>query len=469
MTKTRSAQTAANPKHEDCVAVFLLVCLILISATFPIQGVHGQSPPSINNVRWYPYPPTPNDTVSIRVSAKSSIGIRNATIYYKLGIEGITFRSMADYPNRSLMQFHSGNSTNGIWDHDIPPQNNGTTVYFAIVVFDNSGLNSSYPGTLPFSRPQSILIEFPNQAYLSSVIVTINSLTITDVEQVANVSIQMVAYLPIVPDPYYRYIEVVGNGQIWPLGLDTYETENRFYYQGQTSSITYFSGESLSQLPYDTYSLTLDIAIPFMFNNLTYALSPTRCAIYLLSSSSVYNLWNVPKPETGSYTLPHQTHLVIQSTLSRRVAAYYPPLVLMLVAFGVLGLVPLVSIFYHDKRYELFLNVIILASSSELSQTLYPVAGFLGDNIFLEGFAAIMLAAVVMMGFSSLPPRVREWSRCGLQLEWYTTLAVAVLTFLWISLTRFPTTAKVLTLFAGLSGVIIVGILRSYVWYRFRQ
>jgi hypothetical protein len=366
------------------------------------------------------------------------------------------------------MWSYAGNSTNGTWDYDIRPQNNGTTIYFAIVVFDNSGLNSSYPGTLPFSRPQSILIEFPNEAYLSSVIVTINSLTITDVQQVANVSLQMVAYLPNVPDQYNLYVEVVANSQIWP-GLLIYETSNRFYYQGQTSSITYFSGESFSQLPYDTYTLTLDVAIPFMFKNLTYALSRTRSAIYLLSSSSVYNLWNVPKPEISIYTLLHKTHLVIQSTLSRRVATYYPPLVLMLVAFGVLGLVPLVSIFYHDKRYELFLNVIILASSAELSQTLYPVAGFLGDNIFLQGFAAIMVAAVAMMGFSSLPPRVREWSRYGLQLEWYTTLAVAVLTFLWISLTRFPTTAKVLTLFAGLSGVVIIGFLRLYAWYRFRR
>ncbi|GEM_PF-2660996 len=426
----------------------------------------------INNVRWYPYPPTPNDTVSVRVTATSSVGVRNATIYYRLGVEGLSLRSMSDYPNRNLMQPYAGNSTNGTWDYDIPPQHNGTTVYFVIFVFDNSGLNSSYPGTLPFGRPQSILIEFPSEAYLSSLVVNINSLTITDIQQVANVSVQMAAYLPSVPDKYYILVDVIGNGQPWIQGLGMPESSIRFYYQGQSSSITYFSGASFSQLPYDTYTLDIDVGIPYIFKNITYALSSSRSAIYLLSSSSVYNLWNVPNPSISYYVSNGQTHLIIQSTLSRRVATYYPPLILMLVALAVLGLVPLVSIYYHDKRYELFLNVIILASSAELSQTLYPVAGFLGDNIFLEGFAAITVAAVVMMAVSSLPPGVRQWSRYGLQLEWYTTFAIAILTFLWIWFTNFPTTAKVLTLFAGLSGVVIVGLYRlhrSYVWYRRRQ
>jgi hypothetical protein len=368
------------------------------------------------------------------------------------------------------MQSLAGNSTNGTWDYDIPPQLNGTTIYFAIFVFDNSGLNSSYPSTVPFSRPQSILIEYPSEAYLSSVVININSLTITDVQQQANVSVQMVAYLPSVPDKYYILVAVLANGYGWIPNLGLNELGSRFYYQGQTSSIVYLSGGSTGQIPYDTYTLNLTLTIPYKFDNLTYAIS--RSSIYLLSSSGVYNSWNVPLPRMSASISNSQTSLSIETTLSRRTSAFYPPIVLMLVALGVLGLVPLVSVYYHEKRYELFLNVIILASSAELSQTINPATDFRGDNIFLQGFAAIMVAAVVMMAISSLPPKVREWSHYGLQLEWYTTIAIAVLTFLWVWFTKFPMTAKLLTLFAGLSGVIIIAFCRlprAYVRYRLRQ
>jgi hypothetical protein len=447
----------------------LCICLVLIFCAPPISHVSGQIAPTIN-VRWYPYPVTPNDSVAIRANVTSAVGIRNVTIYYRLATIGLALHSISDY-NRSLMQGPiPGDSRNGIWNYFFPRQRNGTLIYFAITAFDVDDLRSSYPDNFLLSGPQSILVNFPSKPYLAPIFLNINTLTISDVVQQANVSIQMGGYLPSVPELGYLSVDIISNGPYhlrWIPSFSLLErTDSRFFYQSQSSSIIDLNG-SPSQVPYDTYTLSLNITIPYGFDNLTYALSLS--GIYVLASSEIYNSWHIPQPTTVVYGLGNLTRLRIDTTLFRRIATYYPALVLMLVAFGVLGLVPLVSIYHHEKRYELFLNVIILASSAELSQSIFPAIGYLGDNIFLESFAAILVSAVVMMAISSLPPGVRNWSVHGLQLEFYTTIAITACTSLFIWSTNFPSMAKLLTPFAGLSGVILVVLYRFLASVRYRR
>jgi len=369
---------------------------------------------------------------------------------------GLSLGTSSDY-KKSLMQGPIyGDSRNGIWSYQFQPQRNGTIIYFAIAAFDIDGLRSLYPNDSPFRNPQSLLVELPPKPYLSGIFININTLTLSDVLQQANVTISMQGYFPSFPERYGISIDVISNGpnQLrWFPFFSLYETDSRFFYQGQSSSVIDLRGSTV-QLPYDTYTLSLNITIPYRFDNLTYALS--LAGIYASSANDIYDSWHVPQPTYIVYSLGNLTRLRVDTTLSRRIPAFYPPLVLMLVAFAVLGLVPLVSIYHHEKRYELFLNVIILASSAELSQSLYPAVGFLGDNLFLESFAVILISAVLMMAISSLPEKARKWSYRNLQLELYTTVAVATFASIFIWSTNFPAVAKWVTPFAGGSGAILV-------------
>jgi len=348
-----------------------------------------------------------------------------------------------------------GNGTNGIWRYDFPQQPNGTVIYFLVEAFDLENVLAFWPDNYPtFQYPSWITIEFPSKPYLSYVYFTLNSLTISDLLQQANVTINAAGYMPKIPEIWYVPVDVVSNG---PRGskFPLFSMQNqgtRFYYSGQASWWVDLKG-SPNQLPYDTYTISLDVTIPYRFNNLSYVASTP---VYLFSSADIWNSWIVPEPNVWWSIVGNTTVLRMESTLSRRIPTYYPPLVLMLVAFAVLGLIPLVSIYHHARRYDLFLNIIILASSAELSQTLTPAVGFQGDNIFLISFAAILGAVVFMMAASSLPEKVRMKKYRGFQLEFYTTILIVALAFLIVSNTNFPLVAKLLIPPLGGSGVIVL-------------
>jgi len=423
-----------------------------------IRAQTGPATPPTLHVYWYPtgYPVTPYDTVDIQANVTSSSGIRNVTIYYRIGPNDLRLNSVSDYQRSGMLGPNSAD--HGIWFYDFEPQKNGTSIFFVVAAFDNSGLQTVYPGSQPFSNPQSIQIEFPSKPYLSNVNINLNSLTITDTYTQANVSVSMVAYLPSPHETAWFSVSVSAVG-FYPIGyLSLYESPNsRFFYVGQASWLVYLNPTNPTyELPYDTYSLDLNLTLDYHFDNLSYAV--TNVGVQVGGAAEIWNSWNIVTPPSEWYTYHNSTVQLTFTTLSRRIPNFYPPLVLMLVALGVLGLVPLVSIYYPDKRFDIFLNVIILGSSAELSQAIYPATGYHGDNIFLESFALILGATIFMMAVSSLPEKFRTKTFRGIEPEWYANAGVIALISLSIGYSNFPFTAKMLTPFLGLSGLISLGI-----------
>ena len=433
--------------------IFLFLSVLLL-AIIQLPVVKAQSRPVIN-VRWVPAPVTPNDTFSIDATVTSPIGIRNVTLYFRIGPSGLSLSSSSDYTKIRMDGPFSGNNTNGLWSHDFQPQPNGTVIYFLVEAFDVEDMSSIWPDNFPpFQYPFRITVEFPSKPYLSDVYFTLNSLTISDLVQQANVTVTAAAYFPKIPEFGYVQVDVASNGPYrnrFPFFTMQYQS-TRFYYSGQAWWWVDLRG-SPNQIPYDTYTISLNVTFPYHFDNLSLVANSTP--VWLFSSTDIWNSWLVPQPAVVWYSVGNVTVLRMDSTLSRRIPTYYPPLVLMLVAFAILGLIPLVSVYYHDKRYDLFLNVIILASSAELSQTLYPAVGFQGDNIFLESFAFILIGTVFMMTISSLPENVRGKSFWGFQLEFYAAVVTVFFATAIISTTNFPIMAKWITPFAGGSGAIL--------------
>ena len=441
--------------HTRSRGIMFLFLSAFVSIVVPFPVVNAQSPPVVNNVSWRPTPVTPNDTFSIYVNVTSAAGVRNVTLYYKFGPIGLRLSSSSDY-TRAQMDDPPPGSTNGIWWYDFRPQPNGTVISCLVEAFDlNDTPSEIWPGNYPpFENPFQIMVQSPSEPYLSYVHVHLNSLTISDLVQQSNVTIEAGGYLPKIPEPWTGFsVEVVSNGP-YRFRFPYFWMQNhggRFFYTGQSSGWIDLSG-SPSQLPYDTYTISIDVTFPYRFENLSYVASAN---VWLSSSPDVWNSWQYSQPKAIWIAAGNVTVLRMESTLTRRIPTYYPPLVLMLVAFSLLGLIPLVSLYHHDKRYDLFLNVIILASSAELSEAVSPALGFRGDNIFLKSFAIILTATVIMMAVSSLPENVRSKDFRGFQLEFFTTIGVVVAASAFIFTTNFPMMAKLIVPFGGSSGVIL--------------
>jgi hypothetical protein len=440
----------------------IIVTLLLLAV---IPGISAQiaptTPPALS-VYWYPkgYPVTPYDTVNIQANVTSSSAIRNVTIYYRIGPFGLELNSVSDY-NRSSMQGPAV-ANHGIWSYHFEPQKNGTAIYFVLSAFDNSGLQTLYPGNQPFSNPQIIRIEFPSKPSVSVVNVNLNTVTITDTSALANVSISMAAYLPSPHEAGWFEVTVSTVGS-YPVGyLSLYESPNsRFFYIGQGSWLVYLNPiNPTNELPYDTYSLDLNLTLLYYhFDNLSDAVK--NVWVQVGGAAEVWNSWNIVTSVPEWNTYHNSTVEITYTSLSRRIPNFYPPLVLMLVAIGVLGLVPLVSTYDPTKRFDIFLSVIILGSSAELSQTIYPATGYHGDNIFLESFALVLGATIFMMAVSSLPEEVRTKTFRGFQRDWYAdTIIIALMSVFIFRFTNFPGTAKVLTPILGLSGLAFVLLYR---------
>ena len=436
--------------------IILLTLSILLLAVVPHPIANAQSPPIVN-VSWSPAQVTPNDTFSIYASVTSPIGIKNVTLFYRIGPSGLRLFSSSNYTRVRMNGPSPGNNTNGVWWHDFQPQPNGTVISCLVEAFDLEGVPSIvWPDNYPlFNYPFQIMVQSPSEPHVDYVYFTLNSLEISDLVQQSNVTIVAGGYLPKILEFWYVPVDVVSNGPHryrFPSLLMLYHG-TRFYYSGQSSGWVDLKG-SPNQLPYDTYTISIDVTFPYRFENLSYVASTT--SVWLFSSVDVRNSWEDPQSKAIWIAAGNSTVLRVESTLSRRIPTYYPPLVLMLVAFALLGLVPLVSVYHHERRYDLFLNVIILASSSELSEAVSPALGFRGDNIFLESFALILAATVFMMAISSLPENIRSKAFRGFQLEFFTTIVIVVAATGLIFTTSFPEMAKWIAVFGGSSGVIMM-------------
>ena len=441
-----------NPSAKRSIA---LVCtLILATLIFPsVFPEVGAQPSLIIKVDWSPHVVTPYENMTVQANVTSSIGINSVSIYYRTGKPGLKFNSTSEYEKKRMLPLYDG-----IWVYNFDKQPNATAIYFFISVVDSNGAETTWPGNYPdYRSPREVRVQYPSKPYVNAIYIYLNELFLSDLSQQANVTVSFSGYLPSVPDPYYRNLDIRSNGPYRNyFGLTIFEDPStRFWYQGKSSGLIDLAG-SAKQVPYDQYALDFTLTIPYRFENLTYIASTP---VEIFSPQSVWNAWSIPKPVRAWYSVGNDTRVTIRTVLSRRVPDFYPPLVLMLVAFAVLGLVPLISKYQSDKRFDLFLNAIILASSAELSQTIYPVGGFLGNNIFLESFALIMASAVLMMAVSSLPLNVREKSFYEFHFEFFTTvLIVAAASLIIVFDTNFPWVAKLLTPLAGCAGSILMAL-----------
>ena len=411
--------------------------------------MHAQASP-FNSVKWYPNFVTPYDNVTIE--ANVTAGMKNVTLYFRIGPPGLTFNGTSDYKKDRMRQFPAGGWT--WWEYVFDKQPARTTIYFFLEAVDSYGVASTWPGNYPdFRSPRIIDIEEPGQSRLYDAYLYLNDLRLSDRLLAANVTVHLAGYMPNFPEQGWMNGEVRSNiGDRYGFQLPMKGDVTRFYYIGEASGFVDLNGRLVDE-PYSRYSISITLTIPYRIENFS-IVDSYPIAVYT-RSFSMWDMWDISSQVPHSILNGNNTEVHIDFSLTRRVSPYYPPLILMLTTFGVLGLIPLVSHFHKQNRYDLFLNAIILASSAELSQTIYPFGGTLQSNIFLLMFASLLFSAVVMMAISSLPDKIRESSFGGVHLEVFTTTAIIIVTSVIIYQTNLPWWSKPLAVGVESLGTIV--------------
>jgi len=443
-------------KHLPLFLVLLsLLATAVVAASSPI--VHAQSP-SVD-VHVYPSSVTPNDLIFIQANVTSTIEIKNVTMFYRIGPEGLQLSSRSDY-NSTLMTHVIQKAEWGLYEYQFKDKlTANTNVYLFVEATNVLGDASSWPGNIPqASTPWIVRVRNPDQSYLSSLIVTINSFDLGAKLQRVNITVDAGAYIPHFPGDSWIQATVY-SGNYFAFSVILFEMGTRFFYQGKASGWATLTNGHIETAPFDNYTLSLRIDLQYQIMNLTESVNSVPI---FFGTMELWNSWNVsPFPSSISW-VQNSTSVLVQAAITRNgVTGFtltYPPLALLLTGFGVLGVMPLIAKYHEEKRFDVYLSVIVLAASAELSQNIFVPAGVLFLNVFTISFAYLLFFSVLMIALSGFAPFTKEWLKLpkGIPIESYATLVIAgvitALTYNW----AIPTYAKALSVVAIASGGVVL-------------
>lgn len=394
------------------VLLWLVLAISLVAS--PII-VYGQAPPpSINSVRWAPRPVTESDNVTVIANVTSSNDIKGVSIYYRITTPVSKFNSTSDFQISPMLFFGSNE-----WEHEFDRVPTGWLIYFYISAEDSAGQISIWQS---YRSPAAIEVISPGESYLYQVYFQLNNILLNNRNQVANISAHVGGYMPSVPDPYWIDVAVVSP---YRFGDRFGITESsRFQYEGQGSFIVNLVNGDFEDRPYDQYTLSLRLEIPYGVHNLTYVKDAVPLYTQQFPGSDSWNVsllgesWN----QTGN-----RTTLDIQYLLRRDVSNFYPPLILMLTTLAVIGLAPIVSLHHREKIFDFFLSAVVLVSSAELSDKINPFAEVFQSNVFEKLFSYVIAITVFMIIVSLLPVGVRFKRKVRHVRTWIQVVSAFVL------------------------------------------
>jgi hypothetical protein len=444
-------------KRSERAVIALALCFAVVALALVAPMTHAQQTPLVN-VRVFPdYPITANDSIHIQANVTTyGIAVRNVTIFYYLGPSGLQFSSKSDY-NHDFMYQTIWNPMWGLWQYQFDRQPANTSLYFFVEATNVIGQTGFWPGNVPeASRPWIVSVVSPDKSYLYSLSVTINDLDLGAKLQRANVTVEVGAYAPTFPERYWDQATVQSGGY-FAFWMPMFEQQSsRFDYRGKASGWADLSNGRLQDVPFDQYDLYIAIRIPFQIVNFTRSVDSVPI---FFGTMALWNAWNAAKSTPTWQVNQTFTWVFIHSVLTRNgtsgLALTYPPLVLLYTSFGILGLVPLVAKYHANKRFDVYLNAIILASSAELSQNLLSFDGILQSNIFTDFFAMVLFFSLILIAMTAVSPAATKPKE--IPLESYVTVMMTLVVSLAMLSRSIPLSTKVISPVLASSGLIILG------------
>jgi hypothetical protein len=243
------------PKSPNLTIPVLFALILLITMSITCRAVYSDllndsAPPSVLNLRIKPEPPiTPWDTVIIEAQVTDiESGVRNVTLLYGVGEDptSLTYTPV-------IMHLILGDCYNGTYEGEIPPQENGTLVWYYISVSDKAG--NSYETYF-----MNYLVYFPN-SYLT-ISIGIEDINMNNLS--ANINIFVVGSL-LSPFENQKLILHASNGFSESLvDFDVFiinmSATLRFWYQETIKWKVHLIGNP-NDYPFDIYYLELNFTI----------------------------------------------------------------------------------------------------------------------------------------------------------------------------------------------------------------
>lgn len=434
------------------VLLFLLATAV-VAASSPI--VHAQSP-SVN-VSISPSFVTPNDLIFIQANVTSTIEIKNVTMFYRIGPSGLQLSSKSDY-NSTLMIHVTQQPEWGLWEYQFSQKlQANTNLYLFVEATNVLGYTSSWPGNLPeASTPRIVPVLNPGESYLSSLFVTINNFDLGARLQRVNITVEVGGYIPHFPEEAWIQATVY-SGDYWAFSVSLFEVGTRFYYFGRASGWATLSNGHIETAPFDNYTLSVRIDLPYQIMNLTRSVNLVPI---FLGTVELWNSWSVSP--SSVFWERNSTSVLVQATIARNgftgFTLTYPPLALLLTAFGILGVVPLIAKYHKEKTFDVYLSVIVLAASAELSQNAFLPGGVMLQNFFTSFFAYVLFLSVGMIALSGLAPATERLQK-GMPIEGYATLIMSGLIAAVSNNWAIPWYAKILSVSLIASGVAVLAVI----------
>jgi hypothetical protein len=444
----------------------VLELVLLVSIAFGFASKANAEPPLIN-VTVSPSAVTPHDPIYIEANVTSTIEIRNVTIFHRFGPPKLTLHSKSDYTSDLMLPtFKLAGSAR--YSYMLKNQSADTDLYFFVEATNTNGDSSSWPGNLPEAeRPRVVPIRNPAESYLYTLVITIDRLDLGLKVQRVNITVDAGPFIPNFPQDYWIQTTVF-SGDYYAFYLPLMEGSLRFDYYGKASGWVTLTNGQLESAPFDNYTMAIKIDLRYSIMNLT---SSVKSVPIYFGSMELWNSWNV-SPSTFEWG-QNRTSIIVRATIARSgvtgFSLTYPPLVLLFTGFGMLGVVPLVATYQRDKRFEVYLNAIILGASAELSQTLFLPGAILFQNFFTLFFAFLLVFSFVMMTitvlsaggvFRSLKERLPEKIRnASIPVEGCGNLVMSAIIGYEIRDLSIPSLAKILLVLLNCCGVIMLGVI----------
>ena len=425
--------------------ILVLTLAIGLAAVTGVREAGSVSAPSINQVQLYPLCiVTPHDRYLVRANVTSETGIADVSIYSRTGPSGLTFKSVYDFDRAPM--FRTGSIYNGVWEHQFENKSAGTTIYFFIAATDSAGINSTWYN---YVAPFEVSIEEPRASYLDGVYLYLNDIMLNNRFQGANITVSVHGYFSDFPEDYWKTVVVTSSGY-YVAYLDMFEA-CRFYYSGEASGIASIEGD-FGAKPYDKYDLEVTMEIPAVVRDFS-RISDHPIPLFTRPFSG-YDMWNVSFVSQGfGPSADGQKALVqVRYVLSRSPPDFYPPLILMLASYSVLGLAPLTSMIPGYRRADLFFVVIGLIATALLSEKINPFGPF-QSSIFEVLFAVVLLSTIIMVAVSILSQMLKSHR---VKLEASAVVAIIAINSIAVSTTNLPSWAQVLSPIALIFGSFLL-------------
>jgi hypothetical protein len=238
----------------------LLIILVFTSVVFSAISVtckaseytfNDKTPPSVLNLRIAkPEPPiTPWDTVVIEtLIIDDESGVDNVTLFYGIGKNpvNLTYTPV-------LMSLTIGDCYNGTYEGEIPPQENGTLVWYYVFVYDRAG--NVYVETFT----KNYFVYFPS-SYLS-ISIGIEDIDMNNLSTSLNVIVTGLLPSPLESPKLILHasngIESLSDFDVFLINMST---TSRFWYQETINWKVHLIGNP-NDYPFDRYYLRLNFTI----------------------------------------------------------------------------------------------------------------------------------------------------------------------------------------------------------------